>query len=71
MFTTTANRNPDEIFAWQDICITLDDMRISEKNICQSKEDLKNKLLIIDNPLCQSGFYRKYADFVNENINHE
>ena len=38
-----------EVFAWQDICITLDNKGIIEKEMFQSKEDLKkqNSLLKI------------------------
>ena len=31
----------NEVFAWQDICITLDNKGIIEKDMFQSKEDLK------------------------------
>ena len=69
VYYATANRNPKEVFAWQDICITLDDKGIFEKDMFLSKEDLKNKLLIIENPNYQSGLYRKYTEFVKENMN--
>ncbi|WP_246271035.1 hypothetical protein [Nitrosopumilus cobalaminigenes] len=69
MYYATANRNPKDVFAWQDICITLDDQGIFEKDMFLSKEDLKNKLLIIENPNYQSGLYRKYTEFVKENMN--
>ncbi|MCV0429985.1 hypothetical protein [Nitrosopumilus sp.] len=63
VYYATANRNPKEVFAWQDICVTLDEKGIIEKNMFQSKEDLKNKLLIIENPNYRSGLYRKYVDY--------
>ena len=69
VYYATANRNPKEVFAWQDICMTLDDRGIFEKDMFLSKEDLKNKLLIIENPNYQSGLYRKYTEFVKENMN--
>ena len=69
VYYATANRNPKEVFAWQDICITLDDKGIFEKDMFLSKEDLKNKLLIVENPNYQSGLYRKYTEFVKENMN--
>ena len=69
VYYATANRNFKEVFAWQDICITLDDKGIFEKEMYQSKEDLKNKSLIIKNPHYQSGLYRKYTEFVKENMN--
>ena len=69
VYYVTANRNPKEVSVWQDICITLDDKGIFEKDMYQSKEDLKNKFLIVKNPHYQSGLYRKYAEFVKENMN--
>ena len=68
VYYATANRNIKEVFVWQDICITLDDRGIFEKDMFNSKEDLKNKLLIADNPHYQSGLYRKYTDFVKEHM---
>ena len=61
VYYATANRNPKEVFAWQDICITLDNREIFEKDMYQSKEDLKNNLLIVENPHYQSGLYRIYT----------
>ncbi|MDH3856261.1 MAG: hypothetical protein OES27_09100, partial [Nitrosopumilus sp.] len=58
-----------EVFAWQDICMTLDDRGIFEKDMYQSKEDLKDKLLILVNPEYPSGLYRKYVEYVKENMN--
>jgi len=69
VYYATANRNSKEVFVWQDICITLDERGIFEKEMYQSKEDLKNKSLIIKNPRYQSGLYRKYTEFVKENMN--
>jgi len=68
VYYATANRNAKEVFAWQDICITLDEKGIFEKDMFQSKEDLKNKLLIMENPNYESGLYRKYTEFVKENM---
>ena len=68
VYYATANRNSKEVTAWQDICITLDEKGIFEKNMYQSKEDLKNKSLIIKNPLYQSGLYKKYVDHVKDSI---
>ena len=68
VYYATANRNGAEVFAWQDICITLDEKGIFEKDMYHSKEDLKNKLLITKNPYYQSGLYRKYTEFVKENM---
>ena len=69
VYYATTNRNPAEVFAWQDICITLDEKGIFEKDMYQSKEDLKNKLLITKNPHYQPGLYRRYTEYVKENMN--
>jgi len=69
VYYATANRNFKEVFAWQDICMTLDDRGIFERDMYQSKEDLKDKLLILVNPEYQSGLYRKYVEYVKENMN--
>ncbi|WP_428326846.1 hypothetical protein [Nitrosopumilus sp.] len=68
VYYATANRNPSEVFAWQDLCVTLDNKGIIEKEMFQSKEDLKNKQLIIENPNYVSGLYRKYTEFVKDNV---
>lgn len=68
VYYAAANRNASEVFAWQDLCVTLDGKGIIEKEMFQSKEDLKNKLLITENPLYHSGLYRKYIEFV-KNMN--
>ena len=69
VYYATANRNFKEVFAWQDICMTLDKRGIFERDMYQSKEDLKDKLLILVNPEYQSGLYRKYVEYVKENMN--
>ena len=69
IYYATANRNSKEVSAWQDMCKTLDDGGIFEKNMYESKEDLKNKHLIVINPKYQSGLYRKHIEFVKENMN--
>ena len=69
VYYATANRNFKEVFAWQDICMTLDDRGIFERDMYQSKEDLKDKSLILMNPEYQSGLYRKYVEYVKENMN--
>jgi hypothetical protein len=69
VYYATANRNPKEVSAWQNICITLDDKGIFEKDMYQSKEDLKTKLLIVKNPHYQPGLYRKHIEYVKENLN--
>ena len=38
IYYATANKNYKEVFAWQDICITLDDRGIYEKNIINQKK---------------------------------
>ena len=69
VYCATANRNPEEVFVWQDICITLDEKGVIEKDMYLSKEDLKKKLLITINPKYQSGLYRKYTEYVKEKMN--
>ena len=68
VYYATANRNPKEVYSWQDLCITLDEKGIFEKDMYNSKEDLKNKSLIAINPLYQSGLYRRYIEHVKENL---
>jgi len=55
VYYATANRNPKKVFTWQDICITLEDKGIFEKDMYRSKEDLKNKSFIMKNPCYESG----------------
>jgi len=69
VYYATANRNPQDVFTWQDICITLDDKGIFEKDMYCSKEDLKNELFIIKNPRYESGLYGKYVEYVKETMN--
>ena len=71
VYYATANRNSDEVFAWQDLCINLDNMGIIEKGMFQSKESLKNNNLIIKNPDYQSGLYRKHTDYVKSNFGNK
>jgi hypothetical protein len=68
VYYATANRNPPEVHAWQNVCIALDDKEIFEKDMYHSKEDLKNKSLIVKNPHYQSWLYRKYVQYVKEII---
>ena len=67
VYYATANKNSKEVSFWQDICVALDDKGIFEKDMYKSKEDLKNKLLIVENPHYLPGLYKKYVDFVKEN----
>ena len=64
VYYATANRNHKEVSAWHDICIALDEKGIFEKNMYHSKEDLKIRSLIIENPQYQSGLYRKHIDYL-------
>lgn len=43
IYYATANKNSKEVLTWQDICITLDNKGIFEKNMFYSKEELKEK----------------------------
>jgi len=54
LYYATANRNSKEVSAWQDLCVPLDEKGIFEKKMFQSKEDLKNKSLILVNSNYQS-----------------
>ena len=69
VYYATANRNTSEVLAWQDLCVTLDNQGIIEKEMFQSKEDLKKQQLITENPYYVSGLYRKYTEFVKNNMN--
>ena len=71
VYYATANRNQEEVFAWQDLCITLDNMGIIEKDMFQSKESLKKNYLIVKNPEYQSGLYRKHTEYVKKNFTHD
>ena len=71
VYYATANRNPEEVFAWQDLCITLDNMGIIEKDMFQSKESLKKNYLIVKNPDYQSGLYRKHTEYVKKHFTHD
>jgi len=64
IYYATANKNPKEVHAWQDICITLDERGIFERQMYQSKEDLKDKSLITKNPQYQSGLYRMHTEYI-------
>ena len=68
VYYATANRNISEVFAWQDLCVTLDNQGIIEKEMFQSKEDLKKQRLITENPNYVSGLYRRYTEFVKSNM---
>ncbi len=64
VYYATANRNSKEVSAWHDVCVTLDEQGIFEKNMYLSKENLKIRSLIMENPQYQSGLYRKHIDYL-------
>ncbi|MHA7647352.1 hypothetical protein [Nitrosopumilus sp. S4] len=64
VYYATGNKNPKEVQIWQDICLTLEEKGIFEKNMYESKEDLKEKLLITKNPHYQSGLYKIHIDYI-------
>lgn len=66
VYYATANRNPKEVYSWQDVCITLDEKGIIEKDMYQSKEGLKNKSLIVTNPQYQSELYRNILNMLKQ-----
>lgn len=68
VYYATANRNPKEVLAWQELCVLLDNQGIFERHMYESKEELIKKSLIVKNPLYQSGLYRKYTEFVKNNF---
>jgi hypothetical protein len=68
VYCATTNRNVKEVFAWQDICIIFDDKGFFEKNMYQSKEDLKTQSLIVPNPQYCSGLYRQHVEYVKANM---
>ena len=69
VYYATANRNSKEVFAWQDLCVTLDNLGIVEKDMYLSKENLIKNNMIIANPQYQSGLYGKYIEYVKQNFN--
>jgi hypothetical protein len=69
VYYATGNRNISEVFRWQELCVTLDNMGIPEKEMYQSKENLKDTNLITQNPYYVSGLYRKYTDYVKSKMN--
>ena len=71
VYYATANRNPEEVFGWQDLCITLDNVGIIEKDMFQSKESLKKNKLIVENPNYQSGLYRKHTEYVKSHFRNK
>lgn len=44
VYYATANRNSKEVSLWQELCVTLDNKGIFEKNMFHSKEDLIKKI---------------------------
>lgn len=68
IYYATANRNTKEVSFWQDLCVTLDEKGIYEKNMFQSKENLIIQSLIIKNPSYQSGLYRNYTQYLKNNF---
>ncbi|MCV0392165.1 MAG: hypothetical protein K5790_02595 [Nitrosopumilus sp.] len=68
VYYAAGNKNPKEIQQWQDMCLQLEEKGIFEKNMYQSKEDLKEKSLITKNPDYQSGLYRIHVDYIKNKI---
>lgn len=68
VYYAAANRNTSEVFAWQDLCMALDSKGIIKKETFQSKQGLKNKRLIIENPNHVSGLCRMHTEFVLGNM---
>ena len=68
VYYATANRNPKEVSMWQELCVTLDNKGIFEKNMLNSKKDLVEKSLITANPNYESGLYRKHTEYIKNNF---
>jgi len=68
VYYATANRNVSEVSKWQDICVSLDEKGLFEKEMFASKEDLKNKSLIVQNPDYEPGLYRKHVEFTKPKL---
>ena len=68
VYYATANRNVLEVSRWQDICVSLDEKGIFEKEMFASKEDLKNNSLIVKNPDYEPGLYRKHVEFTKSKL---
>ena len=68
VYYATANRNVSEVSRWQEICVSLDEKGIFEKEMFVSKEDLKNNSLIIKNPDYEPGLYRKHVEFTKSKL---
>jgi len=68
VYYATANRNVLEVSRWQDICVSLDEKGIFEKEMFASKEDLKSNSLIIKNPDYEPGLYRKHVEFTKSKL---
>jgi len=68
VYYATANRNVSEVSRWQEICVSLDEKGIFEKEMFVSKEDLKNNSLIIKNPNYEPGLYRKHVEFTKSKL---
>ena len=68
VYYATTNRNVSEVSKWQDICVSLDEKGLFEKEMFASKEDLKNKSLIVQNPDYEPGLYRKHVEFTKSKL---
>ena len=67
IYYATANRYPDEVSYWQDLCIQLEQLGFPEKNVRQSKDDLILNKMITKNPDYQAGLYRNYIQYSKQN----
>ena len=63
-YYATANKNIPEVSMWQKICVSLDEQKISEKNMFSSKKDLIDNFLIVRNPHYLPGLYKTHVDFI-------
>ncbi|MDH3191545.1 MAG: hypothetical protein OEM18_02510 [Nitrosopumilus sp.] len=71
VYYATANRNPKQVSAWQELCVALYSEGIFEKIMFDSKKDLIKKSLIIKKPNYQSELYRKHIEDIKNNFKNK
>ena len=64
VYYATSNKNVQEVVLWQKLCLNLDQQKIFEKNMLQSKENLIQQSLILKNPDYVEGLFKKHIDFM-------
>lgn len=64
VYYAAANRNPKEVFNWQEICTRLSNDGISENGMQESKNELISLKYIVANPNYTPGLYRKHIQYL-------